>query len=253
MISIVIIEDDPISSDVLVTMLHTLPEEVHIKKVVTNVREAIKYFSAEKEVDLVFSDIQLPDGLSFSIFEEAQVNCPIIFTSVYDKYMVNAFEFSGIDYLVKPFSEENLRQSIDKYRQLQRHFMRNQENLKSFINTYVNQKKTRLIVKKGTSSISMLLSDIVLFYTEHFVVYVFDNKGNKYLVDKSLNTLEAELDKKMFFRANRQYILNLNYIQGYKIYERVKLLVSLNVGFPEKTILVGQEKAKAFRQWLADA
>lgn len=253
MISIVIIEDDPISSEVLITMLRSLPEEVHIKKVVTNIREAVTYFNSESEVDLVFSDIQLPDGLSFSIFEEARVNCPIIFTSVYDKYMVNAFEYSGIDYLVKPFSEDSLRQSLLKYRHLQRHFARGYESLRSFINTYLNQKKTRIIVKKGTSNISLLISDIVLFYTEHLVVYVFDNKGNKYLVDKSLNALESELDQKMFFRANRQYILNLNYIQGYKIYERVKLLVSLNVKFPEKTILIGQEKAKAFRQWLAEA
>jgi DNA-binding LytR/AlgR family response regulator len=237
----------------LVTMLHSLPEEVHVKKVVRNVRDAIQYFNTDKEFDLVFSDIQLTDGLSFSIFEETQVNSPIIFTSVYDKYMVNAFEYSGIDYLVKPFSTESLRQSIHKYKHLQRHFTRNNEFLKSFINTYVSQKKTRIMVKKGTSNISLLLSDIVLFYTEHLVVYVYDSKGNKYLVDKSLNALESELDSKLFFRANRQYILNLDYIQGYKIYERVKLLVSLNVRTPDKIILVGQEKAKAFRQWLSEA
>src|SRR5690606_38166993 len=148
-------------------------------------------------------------------FENAIITCPVIFVSAYDQYLVNAFEYSGIDYLLKPVSKESAQNSLRKYRALQEHFTANHNLLKKFLDDYLTNKKTRLIVKKGASNISLLLTDVVLFYTENLVVYVYDNKGNKYLVDKSLNALESELDEKMFFRANRQYILNINYVQGF--------------------------------------
>jgi DNA-binding LytR/AlgR family response regulator len=122
--------------------------------------------------------------------------------------------------------------------------------MKQMLTEYFGQRRSRIIVRKGLSSISLNLSDVVLFYTENMVVYVLDQKGVKYLVDKSLNSLEQELDPGQFFRANRQYLLHINFVQGYKTYERVKLLVSLTIREIDHVIVVGQEKARSFRKWM---
>lgn len=253
MISVVIIEDDYISAEKLSNMLNEQQENIEIKAVIRTVEEGLEFFRENSGIDLIFSDVQLADGLSFEIFEEAGVNCPVIFVSAYDKYLVNAFEYSGIDYLLKPIAREGLHNSVRKYKALQKHFAENTLSLRKMFDDYFTSKKTRIIVKKGTSNISLLLTDVAFFYTENLVVYVYDNKGNKYLIDKSLNSLEQELDPRSYFRANRQYILNIAYVQGYKTYERVKLLVSLTLKDLDHLIIVGQEKARNFRQWLAEA
>jgi two-component system LytT family response regulator len=230
-----------------------MDEEIEVKTVLRSVKDGIEFLRMHPEADLILSDIQLSDGLSFQIFEEVSLRCPVIFVSAYDQYLVNAFEYGGIDYLLKPVSKEGIGNALSKYRSLQKHFLEKNVFIRKFLDEYLTTKKTRVIVKKGASNISLLLSDVVFFYTENLVVYVYDNKGNKYLIDKSLNSLENELDHKTFFRANRQYILNINYVQGYKNYERVKLLVSLTVKDIDHMIIVGQEKAKNFRHWLAEA
>jgi DNA-binding LytR/AlgR family response regulator len=253
MLSTIIIEDDFMSARLLTETLQEVEPGLTVKAVLYTVKEGIEYLKTTPEVDLIFSDIQLTDGLSFSIFEEAPVSCPIIFTSVYDQYMANVFEYSGIDYLLKPVGQDQLKMALLKYRNLERHFIGSHDAVRDFFSDYLTNRKTRIIVRKGVSNISLVLQDVVLFYTENLMVYVIDNKGMRYLVDKSLNSLEAELDKRIFFRANRQYILNINFIQGYKNYERVKLLVTLTQKEIDHLVIVGQEKARAFRHWLADA
>lgn len=249
--SIAIIEDDPMSSDLLISTFDEINEEVEIKAVLRNVKDAIVFFNTRPELDLLISDVQLQDGLTFTIFESAPINCPIIFISAYDQYMVNAFDYAGIDYLLKPVSTQMLEHSINKYKALQSHFLATNTAIKNFLQHF-EKKRTRIIVKKGYSFISLPLTEVVIFYTENLVVYVIDAGGNKYLIDKNLNTLEEELDPQIFFRANRQYIVNIDFIQGYKSYERVKLIVTLKKE-TDHLIVVGQEKAKAFRKWIAEA
>lgn len=250
MMSIAIIEDDPMSSDLLISTLDEIQEEVQIKAILRSVKDAVVFFNGKPEIDLILSDVQLLDGTTFAIFESVSVTCPIVFISAYDQYMVNAFEYAGIDYLLKPVSKETLQHSINKYKALQNHFLAANAELKNFIQHF-EKRRTRIIVKKGYSFISLALTDVILFYTENLVVYVIDTSGNKYLIDKNLNTLEEELDPQMFFRANRQYIVNVNFIQGYKSYERVKLIITLKKE-TDHLIVVGQEKAKAFRRWIAE-
>jgi DNA-binding LytR/AlgR family response regulator len=249
--SIIIIEDDPAGAAFLSNMLTEIDDRIQVSATLGSVKESVGYLRTHPQADLIFSDIQLTDGLSFEVFQSVTVKCPIVFISAYDKYIVNAFEYSGIDYLVKPVSRESLGLSLQKYRALEKHFVSNYGAIKTFLTDHLLHKRTRIIVKKGLTSISLNLADVVLFYTESLVVYVLDNKGNKYIVDKSLNSLESELDERMFFRANRQYILNINYVQGYKPYDRVKLLITLTQKEIDHLPIVGQEKARAFRQWLS--
>ena len=252
MMSVVIIEDDPLSSELLIGSLQEARTNVQVSAVLRSVDEAVAFFRTYPAIDLILSDIQLRDGLSFSIFETIQPDCPIIFVSAFDQYIVNAFEYSGIDFLLKPVSKEAIQLAIKKYRSLEKHFNGRNADMRHFMENYLGKRRTRIIVKKGSSFISLPLQQVVCFYTENMVVYACDRAGNKYMVDKNLNALEEELDDTQFFRTNRQYIVNIRYVSGYKTYERVKLLVNLETD-NDHVVIVGQEKSKAFRTWLAEA
>ncbi|MEP7232603.1 MAG: response regulator transcription factor [Ginsengibacter sp.] len=255
MLNTIIIEDEKPAMEVLVKMLEEISEGVNIKARLNSVKESIEFITAHPEADIIFSDVQLSDGLSFEIFKQTGVQIPVIFTTGYDKFMMMAFENNGIDYLLKPISKADLDKALMKYRKLQTHFSHTDvnapvENLVKFIS---NRKKTRLLVKKGMENIALKLEDITLFYTENKVVYVLDRFSKKYISDKTLTELELELDENTFFRANRQYIININYIRGYKAYEKVKLSVDLNIPEINHSITISQETAPAFRKWMFEA
>src|SRR5688572_28230407 len=156
MISVVVIEDDFISSDLLISLLNEMDEEIEIKAVLRGVKDGIEFLRMHPEVDLILSDIQLSDGLSFQIFEEVSRRSPVIFVSAYDQYLVNAFEYGGIDYLLKPVSKEGIGHAISKYKSLQKHFLEKNVFIRKFMDEYLTTKKTRIIVKKGASNISLL-------------------------------------------------------------------------------------------------
>ncbi len=255
MLNTIIIEDEKPAMEVLVKMLEEISGGVNIKARLNSVKESIEFITAHPEADIIFSDVQLSDGLSFEIFKQTGVQIPVIFTTGYDKFMMMAFENNGIDYLLKPISKADLDKALMKYRKLQTHFSHTDvnapvENLVKFIS---NRKKTRLLVKKGMENIALKLEDITLFYTENKVVYVLDRFSKKYISDKTLTELELELDENTFFRANRQYIININYIRGYKAYEKVKLSVDLNIPEINHSITISQETAPAFRKWMFEA
>jgi DNA-binding LytR/AlgR family response regulator len=166
---------------------------------------------------------------------------------------MNAFEYNSIDYLLKPVCKEDLQKALDKYKRLEQHFTQQPNTLQTFLQHFVQPKKKRLVVKKGLESIPLLLEEVALFFTENKVVYVIDKRSRKYLCDKNLSDLEEELDKKTFFRVNRQYIVNIDYIRSFKTYERVKLQLELTVSDVNCFIVVSQETAPSFRKWISES
>ncbi|HEV8283979.1 MAG TPA: LytTR family DNA-binding domain-containing protein [Chitinophagaceae bacterium] len=251
MLNTVIIEDERSARQSLVHSLMNIDTGVNVIAQLSSVKESIEFFSTAPQADLIFCDVQLEDGLSFEIFTKVEIKIPVIFITGYDQFVMNAFEYNGIDYLLKPVSEDELQKAINKYRKLEKHFSNQPlDNLVQYVST---RKKTRLIVKKGLENISLRLEDIVLFFTENKIVYVVDKWGKKYIVDKNLGELEEELDNAIFFRANRQYIVNINYIKGFKSYEKVKLLVDLIIPELNYCIIISQETAPAFRKWMHEA
>ena len=246
----VIIEDEKKASEYLAATIKEIDPAISIVATLDSVESSIRYFSSNGKVDLIFSDVQLTDGLSFSIFNALDIQVPIIFVTGYDRFMMDAFENNGIDYLLKPVSKDDLQKALKKYNSLERHFMANRsEDSMSHLMYYINsRKRTRILVRKGVENITLLLSDVVLFYTENKVVYAIDKQGKKFLVDKNLTDLERELDTNTFFRANRQYILNINYIKSFKPYERVKLWVELTTNDTNHSIIISQETARLCRK-----
>jgi len=253
MLNAIIIEDERLALQELIVNLREVSPDIDISATLRSVKEGIEYLSTGPHADIIFSDVQLSDGLSFEIFNYTDVEIPVIFITGYDEFIMNAFEYNGIDYLLKPVRKEDLLKAIMKYKMLEKHFSAGSQKKDNLLTHFSSKKKTRMLVRKGLENISLRLDEIAFFYTEHKIVYVTDNTGKKYLADKNLTDLEEELDDTMFFRANRQYIVNINYVKGFKAYEKVKLLVELTIPELNHCIIISQETAPAFRKWMYEA
>src|SRR5215212_8798146 len=142
----IIIEDEKAVAQSLVSTLKEVAPDIQIKSMLGSVEESIDYLSGDKEADIIFCDVQLTDGLSFSIFNEVHVDAPIIFITGYDKFMLNAFEYNSIDYLLKPVCKEDLQKALDKYKRLEQHFAHT-SLLTNFLQHFNQPKKTRVLVK----------------------------------------------------------------------------------------------------------
>lgn len=246
MLKTVIIEDERIIAEEFRRMLLETAPGTEVVASISTVKESIDYLSANPSPDLIFSDVQLPDGLSFEIFNQVNVKSPVVFVTGYDQFVLNAFEHNGIDYLLKPVDERDLTRTLTKYRTLENHFAQHS----SFLQLFRSKGRTRLLVRKGIENIPLKMEDIAVIYTENKLVYVIDKDGKKYIAEQHLADLEEELDDSIFFRANRQYIINISYVKSYKAYEKVKLQVDLV--FPDLThqIIISQEMAPHFRKWI---
>ena len=250
MINAVIIEDEKASLEHLVQLLADTDPGIHVSAIITSVREGRNYFSGSTDAHIIFSDIQLTDGHSFEIFSNCHITAPVIFITGYNEYMMNAFTSNGIDYLLKPVSHPELKQALDKYHMLEDHFGARNGKMESFYQQLEPRKKSRLIVRKGLEFLALNIDEVVLMYTENKLVYVVDKWGKKYMMDKNLAEMEDDLDPKMFFRANRQYIINVQFIKGFRSYEKVKLQVEMSVPSPRHEIIISQEQAAGFRKWM---
>lgn len=252
MTNVVIIEDEMHCSQALINLLQQVNPGVQVRAVLTTVQESILYLGKHQDADLILSDVQLSDGLSFEIFKQVPLSAPVVFITGFDHFMMNALSCNSIDYLLKPVCADDLEKALQKYHRLQQHFVVRQEGLMQLLDQLQHKKsRTRLLVKKGAEHVSLPYADIVLFYTEHKLVYVLDRFGKKYVCDKNLSELECELDQEQFFRLNRQYIVNIDFIRSFRAYERVKLQVELLQQDLPHVLIVSQETAPEFRKWLA--
>lgn len=251
MIHVLIIEDETTSLENLLYNLKLTKEPITIVGKLESLEEVLAWFSLNKEPDLIFMDIELKDGISFSIFEQIKISAPIIFTTAFDNYMVQAFEQSGIDYLLKPIGEKELLNALTKYKNLKNHFLNNYDKLLNYLNTKEEKKRSRIIVKRGVEFQSIQLENVAYFFTKNKISFLVTNESTKYLLDKTLKELEDELDSTIFYRANRKFIININYIKSYKVYDKVKLLVELMIPVAED-IIVSQETASDFKAWISN-
>jgi len=248
-VNTVIIEDEQPAAEQLAKALSMLTPNVKMIARLGSVKESIAYLPLHPEIDLIFSDVQLSDGLCFDIFRQCDIAVPVIFITGYDEFILRAFGSNGIDYLLKPVESSRLQQAVQKYDQLRHHFNSTGKirHLMEFIRLHSVK---RILVKKGMQTIALPVEDIVLFYTEGGNVFAIDRFSESYLTEKNLTELETLLDPGKFFRANRKYLVHLDYIRGYISYERVKLKVHLTVPAIRHSVIVSQESAPMFRQWL---
>jgi len=247
MIKTVIIEDERLIAEEFKSMLMNASGEMEVVASFGTVKESVDYFSLHDAPDIIFSDVQLPDGLSFDIFNRVDIKSPVVYITAFDNFILNAFESNGIDYLLKPVDQKDIEKTLAKYQTLRDHF----DNHRSFVNSFHKRQKTRMLVRKGIENIILKTSDIVIIYTENKLVYVIDKDGKKYIADKNLSDLNEELDPGIFFRVNRQYIVNIGFVKSYKAYEKVKVQIDLTMPELHHHIIVSQEMAPCFRKWIS--
>lgn len=252
MLNVVIIGGQVQNINKLATIISAIADNVNITARLNGINKSIEYLSQSPAVDIIFSDVTLSDGLSFEIFNRTNVSAPVIFIADHDNFMSDAFEHNCIAYLLNPVDPERLCKALEKYRMFKMHF--NYDNGLNRLGHYVNpQKKKRMLLRKGSECTPVLLNDIALFHTKEKSIFAIDRFGNQYLTDKKLSELEHELDDDQFFRVNRQYIININFIRAYKSFEKVKLKINLSIHLPEHSILISQEMAPQFRTWIYNA
>ncbi|MBS1597101.1 MAG: response regulator transcription factor [Bacteroidetes bacterium] len=247
----IIIEDEKPAAEKLRKILMKYDSSINVLVTLDSIASATEWLSRNAAPDLIFMDIELSDGLSFKIFETHPLYCPIIFTTAYDEYWQEALEQNSIDYLLKPIRQEKLENALNKYKKLKQHFSSNYLSVfqQFSANNKQAQYRKRFLLKKGTELVGLKTEDIAYCYAAHKIVFIIDNKAQRYILDRSLNDLEKELDPVIFFRINRKYLVNMHHIQRIKTYAKSKLMVELNPPAGED-IVVSQENAMAFKQWM---
>ncbi len=249
MLKVLIIEDEQPALEHLVNSCARLNIPVQIMGTTSSVRESIAWLQQNPSPDLIFMDVQLNDGLSFHIFLHCTITAPVIFVTAYDQYITEALSNNGIYYLLKPLDDEQLQQAIHKYQTFRSHFLQNYTQLLEFFTQQLSQPRSRIVVKKGNEYLALPLEDTAYFFTESKLVYVVNRENKKFMVNKTLTELEAGLDKRRFFRANRQCIINIDFIAKFRPTERSKIQIDLTLPSHEE-ITVSQENAAQFREWV---
>lgn len=244
--NVIIIEDELPARAKLVSMLQALDPTLLVMAQLGSVKESLEWLKSNREPELAFVDIQLSDDHSFEIFKKHPVKFPVIFTTAYDKYLLESFEFNAIDYLLKPITEEKLKRSLEKIQKLEQHFL--QGNILKLIQHQQTNTKSRIVARKGTEFIALNMEEVAYFFTEHKIVFVRDFQGRQMIVDKNLGELETDLNKEIFFRINRKFIANINAIERFKP-DNGKIQVFLKPEMKEE-IHVSKETAPEFREWI---
>lgn len=246
---VVIIEDETAAAQNLSAILHKVLPDVEIVATIDTVTESVEFFRSTPALDLVFMDIHLADGASFRIFDSVDITVPIIFTTAYDQYALEAFKVNSIDYLLKPINEEGVRRAIEKWQRLTSADRTEYASRVSRTAQSQNPEKQIFLIHFRDKIIPLQSEDIAFFHTyeERVSAYCFD--GGRYIVEQTLESLQGKLSPQHFFRANRQFIISRKSVKDISVWFGSRLSVNLTVDSPEK-IVVPKARVQEFKRWL---
>ncbi|MBL7940581.1 MAG: response regulator transcription factor [Flavobacteriales bacterium] len=246
-----IIEDEAPAYRRLNGLLEKQQPTIQVVDVLDSIEGAVRWLAENQAPGLIFSDIQLSDGLSFEIYRRTPPPCPIIFTTAYDAYMLEAFRTNGIDYLLKPIEEEELARSLTKFHALVKVAPQapDIERLLAAIDTRTPRFRDRFLVKLGQKLLPVAVRDIAWFTSDEGATELLTREGKRHILDLTLDEIEQQLDPARFFRLNRQCIACFECIQMVHQHFNGKLKVELRPAAPME-VMVSREKAKAFKAWL---
>lgn len=251
---IVIIEDEHRTAEDLAETIMKVEPGANIAALLYSVREAILYFRKNEQPHLIFSDIQLGDGLSFEIFKTATVSTPTIFCTAYDEYALNAFKANGIDYILKPFTKGTIAEALARYKVLQNNLSRNNTGyalLSELFGNLKTQQDISVLVHTKDKIIPVKINDIALFYTENEITRFVTFDQQICTLSKPLEELE-KITGVHFYRANRQYLINRKAIKDATQWFHRKLVINLTVPFTaDEPITVSKTKVTGFLNWLS--
>jgi two-component system response regulator LytT len=251
---IFIIEDEQPAGERLKKMVLDLLPDAVIPEIPVSISSAVKWLKTNPAPDLILMDIHLSDGPSFEIFNEVQVASPIIFITAYDQYALDAFKLNSIDYLLKPVKKEELQRSIEKYQKLT-NFNASQisELLKQMgSNKGSKELQKRIIIRYGDTIKMVEIADVAYFYTEDKINFLCTKDNLRYPIDQNLDELENIIDPAIFFRINRQFIVNISAIDKMLAWSKSRVKIILKPSIEIETI-VSTERSPHFKEWLTGA
>ena len=247
---LLIIEDEPLVAKDLMNLIAKLSPDAQVLQVLSSVDSARKWFSENTTPDLILSDIQLSDGISFDIFESLHLSCPIIFTTAYDEYAIRAFKLNSIDYLLKPIDSKELSTALAKYKSLSAENTV-AEQLKALMNnwgTHAKKYKERFLTLHRNTLVPVSQQSIAYFHKEE-LIYLHTMDNERLITEHhTLDEIEGLLDPGIFFRVNRQYIIHIQSVGRIKPTHK-GLTVQLKPPF-NTDIDISREKATAFKKWI---
>jgi two-component system, LytTR family, response regulator LytT len=255
MMKVIIIEDEKRTAKELATTLEAIDDQIEVVTILPSVEQAVFYLQNNSDFDLIFSDIQLSDGLCFEIFHKIRLSVPVIFCTAYDKYALEAFNTNSIDYILKPFDRNSVAKALEKYHTLKSNFSSFNIPLEKLLRTLgapssaVQQASTSIVISQGDKIIPVRTIEIALFVYEDDYVFALTFDLKRYLVSQSLEELESVCGN-LFFRANRQYLINRKAVKDASRHFNRKILVNLTFNYPGQ-ILISRLKVTQFIEWLA--
>jgi DNA-binding LytR/AlgR family response regulator len=251
--TILIIEDEPLVAVSLSKLVKELEPGAVLLGPLTSVKDAREWLSVHPAPDLILSDIQLADGISLDIFSDGSVSCPVVFTTAYNEYAIRAFKVNSIDYLLKPVEKTELQAALQKFHQLQAKFS-NESYVKQMMELFgnfgqVKKYKERFAVHAGRSVVLIQQQETVCFIKEE-IIYLVTQEGKKLITDyRSLDEVEELLNPRLFYRATRQCIVQLSFIESFRTDETGRLVLKMK-GIKMEDVFVSKEKAADCKKWL---
>ncbi len=252
---VLIIEDEPLAAERLAQLIHEYESHIEVVDILDTVEGAVEWLKRKPRPDLIFLDIQLADGLSFQIFEKVKVEVPVIFITAYDSYAIQAFKMNSVDYLLKPISFEELAQAMDKFvkvfwdKKAPQQVKVDLEVLKEALRPKISSYKSRFVVKRGEQLYPVSVQEILYFYSEDKATLFKTRDKQRFLIEGTLNEVEAKLDPQQFFRVNRKFICRIEAIKEIITYSQRRLRLKLRHAEDEE-VLVSREKVQQFKDWL---
>jgi DNA-binding LytR/AlgR family response regulator len=251
--NILIIEDEKLAANRLSGLIKSLDETAKIVGTLDSIKASVAWFSSNLQPELAFMDIQLADGLSFEIFDQVAISCPVIFTTAFDEYALRAFKVNSIDYLLKPIDIDELSRAMEKFRNLH-HESSKPEAIAAPVMDRVLQMltksfKSRFLVRAGEHIKTIPAEQVTFFYSMEKATFLNTIENKEYDIDYTLEELEGLLNPELFFRINRKYIVSMGAIRDIINYTNSRLKLKL-VNSTDNEIIVSREKVSEFKNWL---
>ena len=248
---VIIIEDEVPAAKRLAKLLQNFSDEIEIVHTADSVESGVRYLTTAQNIDLIFMDIQLADGLSFDIFEQTTVTAPVIFTTAFDQYTLKAFKVNSIDYLLKPINEKELHLSLGKYQKL---YPKTQEDFSGKITRLLQEMnavkyKERLLIKRGQQLSYLKIESTAYCFADGKLCYAVDFNGTKYLLENNLSQLEEQLQPDNFYRINRHLLVNIEAVKKVHTWLGGRLKLEILPSTTAETV-VSRERVNGFKEWL---
>ena len=250
--NIIIVEDELNAFNYLNKLLARTIGAFNLLHHIESVEEAVNIFSSAPEVDLVFMDIQLADGLCFEIFNHVTIETSIIFTTAYDAYGIEAFKVNSIDYLLKPIEKDELERALKKYDKISANNSPNNyiDQFQHVLKSLEGQKKQRFLVKRANHFEFIDTNKVAFVTSEDGVTLVYNKEGQRYIYNKTIEQLNNNLDSRFFFQINRAQIVNVNVISKAHPYFNNRMKLEFNKPWIKEDLIVTRSKLAEFKAWL---